>query len=52
MVKHNQLDVKGAPWQIQEERGKELVFQAGDIFFLGFLFSQFTTASALTGSGV
>lgn len=36
MVKHNRLDVKGAPGRLRKERGKAPVSQAGDIFLLGF----------------
>lgn len=47
MVKHNQLDVKGAPWKIKGGGGaEELVSQAGDIFLLGFS-SQFPTVTGL-----
>lgn len=52
MVKHNQLDVKGAPWPIQKEGGEGLVFQAGSVFLLGCFLPPFTIASALTGLGV
>ena len=37
MVKHDQLGIEGAPWPIQQDRGRRPVLQAGVILRLGRL---------------
>lgn len=60
MVKHNQLDVKGAPWPIQRREGERLVFRQAAFSFLGVscpgsrlpLLSQGWVCDELLGLGI
>lgn len=52
MVKHNQLDVKGAPWQIKEGAREGACVPGRRHFPCWLLLTLFPTASAVTGPGV